>query len=272
MKNVYLVIVLVAGICGHLPGQEVLPPKKRNFTQRIIDDGVVTFQTVVGTYARPLTWKKREWMQFGGAMAISAASVLLDQPVFRFSERNQTPFLDDLERVGDFLGQPENNYPFMIAVWGTGVIANNDWLRDTGLMIFASVTTSGIVQTLSKSLVGRARPATGEGELSFNPYGGVSYHSFPSGHTMLAVATSWILARRVNFLPAKIVFYGVPVLVGWSRLYGNAHWFSDIVLGSFLGIACAETILRIFPLLREARTQKFTVLPMGAGMRVAYRF
>ena len=65
-------------------------------------------------------------------------------------------------------------------------------------MIFASVTTPGIVQTLSKSLVGRARPATGEGELSFEPFGGVPYHSFPSGHTMLAVATSWILARRIN--------------------------------------------------------------------------
>ena len=126
MKSIFLVIVLVAGICRHLPGQEVLPPQKRNFTQRIFDDGVVTFQTVVGTYGRPLKWKKKDWLKLGGVMAISATSILLDQPVYRFFERNKTPFLDDLETVGDFLGQPEHNYPFMITVWGAGVITNND--------------------------------------------------------------------------------------------------------------------------------------------------
>ncbi len=59
-----------------------------------------------------------------------------------------------------------------------------------------------------------------------------NYHSFPSGHTMLAVATSWILARQTGFVPLKIVFYSLPVLTGLSRVYVGAHWFSDIVLGS----------------------------------------
>lgn len=272
MKKNYLTLLLIVGVVGFVSGQEIPPSPKRKIHQRVLDDGVITFQTVVGTYARPLQWKKKDWLRLGGVLAVSASSLWLDKPVYKFSIKHRTPFLDDMERVGDFLGQPENNYPFMIAFWGTGVLVNNDWMRDTGMMIFASVTTSGIVQTLAKSLVGRARPQTNGDIFSFRPYGGPSYHSFPSGHAMLSIATSWILARRVNFLPAKILFYSLPVLVSWSRLYGNAHWFSDIVLGNALGIACAETVLKLFPKIKQKRINGIAILPRGNGLGITYSF
>jgi membrane-associated phospholipid phosphatase len=116
----------------------------------------------------------------------------------------------------------------MLFVWVSGVIVNNDWLRDTGIMIVASVTSSGIIQSISKEAVGRSRPGFGRGAFDFNPFGGADYHSFPSGHTMLSVATSWVLARQVNFLPLKIVFYTLPLITGASRIYTGAHWLSDI--------------------------------------------
>jgi membrane-associated phospholipid phosphatase len=193
--------------------------------------------------------------------------------VYAALQRNQNHTLDKLENVGDFLGQPEYNYPFMLALWASGVIVNNDWLRDTGIMVIASVTTSGLLQTFAKEAVGRSRPGSGRGPFSYKPFAGeVDYHSFPSGHTMLSVATAWILARQVNFLPLKIIFYSMPAITGASRVYVGAHWLSDIVLGSALGIACAESVLRLYPMIKEKNKYSFTLVPSGNGVGMVLKF
>ena len=243
--------------------------KRENFFRRIGNDGKLTVQTIGATYARPFKWKKKDWVRFGGAIGISAAVTLVDEPISDFFMDNQNRFMDGIGDIGDFLGQPEHNYPFMFAVWGSGVIFKNEWLRDTGIMLFASVTTSGILQTISKEVVGRARPLVGEGVYGFKPFDGTaSYHSFPSGHTMLALATAWIMAHQVNYMPLKVVFYSIPVVVGVARIYDQAHWASDVLLGSALGIACAETVIRVYPKFKEKlnKNQGLTILPTGRGL------
>lgn len=151
-------------------------------------------------------------------------------------------------------------------------LLNNDWLRDTGIMVIASVTSSGLIQTLAKEAVGRSRPVTGRGAFDFKPFGGAEYHSFPSGHTMLSVATSWILARQVNFVPLKIIFYSLPVITGASRIYVGAHWFSDIILGSALGIACAEGVLKLYPIIKENRKYSLQIITDANGIGIALNF
>lgn len=54
----------------------------------------------------------------------------------------------------------------------------------------------------------------------------------------------------MDFFPLKIVFYALPVITGASRIYVGAHWVSDVLLGSALGIACAESVLRLYPVLK----------------------
>jgi membrane-associated phospholipid phosphatase len=141
-------------------------------------------------------------------------------------------------------------------------------------MLAASMAASGLVQTFGKEIVGRARPSKGDGNLFFKPFGGKNFHSFPSGHTMLSISSSWILARQVKSLPLKITFYAIPAVVGWSRLYDNAHWFSDILLGSALGIASAEAVIQYYSSVRRKEKDQagFTILPRGNGISLAYRF
>jgi len=245
---------------------------KHGVWYRTKTDATYTVKTIVGTYARPFHWQKKEWIMLGGAIGLSAAASLLDEPLYEYVKDHQSETADKIADFGDFLGQPEHNYPIMIALWGTGVLANNDWLRDTGIMLFASVTTSGLIQTATKAMVGRARPGTEEGPYSFKPFSGSAYHSFPSGHTMLSVATSWIMAKQVNWLPAKVVFFTLPVIVGASRIYDGAHWLSDILLGSALGIACAESVLKIYPKLKADKDSRLSFVPAPNGFHLAYHF
>jgi len=279
-----LVLLLVTGGGGALYAQA--PPVsapdslagadsvvvKNGIIRRIGRDGVNLFSTIALTYAQPLHWQRRDFLYLGGTVLLTGVALLADEPVYRMMQRNRNRTFDALETAGDFLGQPEHNYPFMLALWGTGVLINNEWLRDTGLMVIASVSASGLVQTISKEAVGRARPVTGLGSSYYKPFGGVAFHSFPSGHTMLAIATSWVLARQVKWVPLKIVFYSVPVLTGLSRVYDGAHWFSDIVLGSALGIACAESVLRLYPKMKQKNRYLFSLVPTPGGAAVTLRY
>jgi hypothetical protein len=254
-----------------LPRPDTTRRVRNGIPRRIIRDGVNLFSSIALTYTQPLHWQKRDFLYLGGTVLLTGASLLVDEPLYRLMQNHRNRTFNAIESVGDFLGQPEHNYPFMLALWGSGVLLNNDWLRDTGLMVIASVSASGLVQSIAKEAVGRSRPVSGRGSGDFKPFGGVEYHSFPSGHTMLAVATSWVLARQVKFVPLKIVFYSIPVVTGLSRVYDGAHWFSDIILGSALGIACAESVLKLYPKMKARHRYLLAVAPAPNGVTLTLR-
>jgi undecaprenyl-diphosphatase len=66
--------------------------------------------------------------------------------------------------------------------------------------------------------------------------------SFPSGHT----ASSFAAARMLACVwPKKWpLFYGVAVLVGFSRVYAGAHYPGDVMSGAVLGSVMSEVIRR----------------------------
>ncbi|MFW6269745.1 MAG: phosphatase PAP2 family protein, partial [Bacillota bacterium] len=65
--------------------------------------------------------------------------------------------------------------------------------------------------------------------------------SFPSGHATGSFATATVLA---NHYPELGKFaYTWASLVAISRMYEDAHWFSDVVVGSAIGYFTARQTL-----------------------------
>lgn len=258
-----------------LHAQDSIPayPEERLF-QRVKNDVLITGNTIIKAYKRPFQWKKKEWLMSGSLLALSAASSLIDRPIYAYFEEHsgKNPVVARIASVGDFLGQPEHNYPFMMTIWGLGIITKNEWLRDTGILLTASITSSGLVQTTLKEIVGRARPATGKGPYAFKPFGGRAYHSFPSGHTMLALASGYILAHQITTKPLRFIVFAIPVITGFSRLHDGAHFFSDLILGSAIGIAFAEAVLNLYPKIKTEQRSKISLIPTMKGFKLAYRF
>jgi membrane-associated phospholipid phosphatase len=254
-------------------GQSDSSFKKEKLPQRVYSDVFHVGKSILYVYKRPFSWKKKEWITFGATLGAAAAISFLDENINDYFKRNKTHFQDQIADIGDAGGQPEYQGPSLLAFWAIGVSIDNKWMRETGSMLAASMAASGLIQTFSKDAVGRARPSKGDGNLRFKPFGGKNYHSFPSGHTMLAISSSWILARQIKPLALKIPFYAMPVIVGWSRIYDNAHWSSDILLGSVLGIATAEAVIKYYSKIKKDNTQTgLTILPTGNGISLAYRF
>jgi hypothetical protein len=139
-------------------------------------------------------------------------------------------------------------------------------------MVIASVLNSGLLQTISKEAVGRVRPAANRSPFTFRPFSNdAAYHSFPSGHTMLSVATSWILARQVNFVPLKVVFFTLPLLRGFQGVCR-----CSLVFGYLIGFSLGESpvqksVLRIYPALKQKNKVAFSLAPNGRGVSMVYK-
>lgn len=65
---------------------------------------------------------------------------------------------------------------------------------------------------------------------------------FPSGHTTFAFALAWLLTRVFpRFAP---LWYGIAVVIGWSRVEGDAHFPYQVLCGAVLGTLIGAAISR----------------------------
>jgi len=70
-------------------------------------------------------------------------------------------------------------------------------------------------------------------------------YSFPSAHAATAFAAATVLTffdkKRHRF------YYAVAILISYSRIYLNCHYFFDVVFGALLGYLISKLILRLIP-------------------------
>ncbi|HMQ78990.1 MAG TPA: phosphatase PAP2 family protein [Ignavibacteria bacterium] len=173
-------------------------------------------------------------------------------------------------------------YPSILggAMYTIGLLARESELRKTGRMLIQSLVYSGTVTMALRYATGRHRPFSSSGnqyEFSwFNSAGDTQ--SFPSGHTVVAFATSTILAEQIDTWWARAVLYSFAALTGYARLHYDKHWFSDVFFGAALGFGSSMFVLH-----REREREKenkrkmkkgggFSFSPAVNGINFSYGF
>jgi undecaprenyl-diphosphatase len=99
--------------------------------------------------------------------------------------------------------------------------------------------------TLIKLVLGRERPCRAHGAVeALVP--ALDRYSFPSGHTMHAVAFTLMLA---HYFPVLLVL-AVPfaLLVAMSRVVLGLHYPTDVLAGALLGASMARASLALAPI------------------------
>jgi membrane-associated phospholipid phosphatase len=117
------------------------------------------------------------------------------------------------------------------------------------VLLLASAAASGLFYSLAKWAVGRSRPLD-NAVLNAHPFqihpfdGGLAGlfiprpdQSFPSGHVSLAFATAAVMA--IYYPRGRLFFFTIAGLVAVERILESAHYLSDVVAGSGLGIMAA---------------------------------
>jgi len=248
---------------------------------RSINNGIAEdksdFSLLIGsvghTLSSPLHWHSEDFITLCGFAVMVSASFLLDDETRIIMLKNRAKIYDKLAPVGFSYGAPQYAAPGAVAFYLAGLIAENSWLRTTGLMMTESLITIGIIQIPARIIAGRARPLTGDKNTSFELFKGVGQFrsSFISGHSAIAFAFSTILADQINNTWASIGLYTLASLTPLSRLYDDKHWLSDTVIGSAMGVFIANSILN-YHKSNSGNEEKASLVPILNGILFTYRF
>lgn len=194
-------------------------------------------------FTRPLSWEKKDFLRLGVTAAAVGAIYLADEDISRTFIRNRENVPNVFRKFGWYFGSPQINYGITGAVYVTGLLVNNEKLRRTGVLMITAASATGVIQQISKTVTGRARPGAGLGKHFFKPFGqDANFRSFPSGHTVLSVTTSYALSKQFKNPWIKGGILAVGSIVPISRVLDGAHWFSDVTLSAIMSIAIVEGI------------------------------
>jgi len=141
------------------------------------------------------------------------------------------------------IANPTNLFVLSIILFGF-LIYKKKWY--CSLLLFFSMMGGLLFELLIKIIVHRARPE--------NALIGASGYSFPSGHAIRAIIFFSLLiysfkddikniSLRYIFIISNIILF---LLIGFSRVYLNVHWFSDVIAGFALGLFWLIILILIF--------------------------
>jgi membrane-associated phospholipid phosphatase len=167
-------------------------------------------------------------------------TVALDSAAYQLVSRFRSPETDIAAVVLSLLGS-EAVLLFSVLLLGLFL-----WQRRWGAAVML-VLISGGVQLLNdilKTMFHRTRPEPVTGFIAAQDY------SFPSGHAMVSAAFYSYLAYLVwRLVPGAwryVMIAGLVVLallIGASRVYLQAHYFTDVIAGWLAGFVWAEAVI-----------------------------
>jgi len=238
-----LLILLGFILCISLSAQETSKDSVETRWNMFKYDIATMFQGVGHSYTRPLHWEGNEWAQFGAVIGGTALVYLADDDTSRFIRNNREGVPELIRDYGEFYGSPSNNYMATSGVYAVGLITKNEKLRRTGVLLISSATSAGLLQQVLKSVVGRARPLAELGKDTFDPFNSSrNFHSFPSGHALLAFTNAYAIGKQFKNPWVKAGIYTLGAIPGISRVWDGQHWLSDMVFAFAISIATVESI------------------------------
>lgn len=196
--------------------------------------------------AAPARWDRADWMKTSAIIAISAALFTQDEKIKSWVQTHKNRASS---RVADDVSTIYNlSLPALAGFGLYGLAARDPTAEETFLLGAESVIiTAAFVQTLKRSF-GRHRPYTGD---SHDTWSGpvLSDHgedlSFPSGDASTAFAMASIVAAEYDNGVVPPVVYTLSTLIALERVHNNAHWSSDVFVGSAIGYFTGRAIVRL---------------------------
>jgi hypothetical protein len=126
--------------------------------------------------------------------------------------------------------------PFIAAplvMYGAGHLTRNEHATETGILGGEAMVDSLVVDEAMKLVFRRERPTVNGARGDFFQSGSDS--SFPSTHSFIAWSSAEVLAEEYPSRFHTIALFGVATGVSLTRVLGQQHFPSDVLVGSALG-------------------------------------
>ena len=121
-----------------------------------------------------------------------------------------------------------------------GKMTDDDHKRETGVLSGEAAVDALGVTTMLQYAFGRQRPTGGNGGGEFWQHG----ISFPSDHAAAAWAVASVIAHEYPGPLTKFFVYGLASAVSVSRVTGEKHFPTDVLVGSAIGWLVGQHVYR----------------------------
>jgi hypothetical protein len=209
-----------------------------------------------------------------GVSGAVGLTYVFDKDIHDKLQASKGKSLDKATDAGSQAGNPMYHLGFAALIYGGSIAADSPKWKELGEMMGESLILADASTFLLKEAIGRGRPyatqAQAKGE--FKPLRFKNnYDSFPSMHTASSFALASVLASTSESFTLKAAYYSAATFVGFSRLYQNQHWASDVIMGAALGELCGRIATHY-----HATGQRVTIVPQildnGAGLAMVGRW
>jgi membrane-associated phospholipid phosphatase len=144
-------------------------------------------------------------------------------------------------------GRPQYAVAALGATYPGARLAHAPRVAEASEHVAIALLAAGVANGALKTAVGRERPSFTDDPHRFQPFARKDrWQSFPSGHATVAFSLAASISEEAHRPWVTAATYGTAALVGWSRVYEDRHWTSDVVGGALVGIAASRwTIHRL---------------------------
>lgn len=197
-------------------------------------------------YSLPFEWGYTAWLMVAVFISSIVISANFDEPIRYFCFGLHTRFGDIADKFAHWFGTGWPTLYLFLGLYCGGLIWKSTRARLGGLMILQSYLYSGAITISLKSIIGRWRPAAGHGHLQFSPFilGPNAHLSFPSGDVAVVVSLATIMSGLSKNLVWKILWIVLAIVTSFSRMYYDAHWFSDVIFSMVNAAAASLWVLK----------------------------
>jgi membrane-associated phospholipid phosphatase len=223
---------------------------------------------------------RRDLIRAGAIVAGSAAVSIFDERIGRWT-RSSTVRSTSRSDLADKLTFINEN-PLTIgafAAYGIGRLTHSETLADVGLHTTQSLLLTVGISELVRAPLGRVRPrASPDDPYHFKAGAGFTdfaARSYPSIHAAVAFATASTLVEELKLRRPGAVKIAAPLLYaaatipGFTRMYLDQHWASDVFAGTALGLMIGTKVATYAHTHRRSRVDRMllglTVVPDGRG-------
>ena len=181
-----------------------------------------------------------------GTLAVTGAvglTYLFDDDIRNKLQGSKSRGMDKATDVGSLIGNPFLHIGIAAAVYGGGILGDSPRWKETGEMLGEALLLADATTLILKEAVGRARPFVTGDKGSFRPgQFKTDYDSMPSMHTSSSFAMASVMAATSNSMATKALYYSAATFVGFSRIYQDKHWASDVVMSAAIGELCGRIV------------------------------
>jgi hypothetical protein len=193
-------------------------------------------------WTSPIRFRERDlaWaipLGLATTLAISADHEAMSTVVSHNSDFNHRNVQASDVLTGGFIAAP-------VALFGMGQFHGDPHAREAGILGGEAMVDALVVDEGMKLIFLRERPSADGAKGKFFQTGVGTDSSFPSTHSMLAWSSAAVIAAEYPSMWVQIGVYSLATGVSLTRVLGQQHFPSDVLVGSVAGWLVGHYVFR----------------------------